>query len=234
MSVTRGKRFREAKARVEDRPYELREALELVQDIAPARFDETIDLAIRLGVDPRRADQMVRGSVLLPHGRGRAVRVLAFARGEKEKEALEAGADYAGVEDLVEKISTGWLEFDRAVATPDVMGVVGRIGKILGPRGLMPNPKSGTVSFEIGKVVGEVKAGKVEFRVDRNGNVHILIGKASFPVDALMGNAVAVFDTIIRAKPSSSKGQYIRGASVASTMGPGVKIDAQHVMSLFK
>lgn len=232
--MRRGKRFREAKATVEDRRYELREALELMRETSFAKFDETVDLAIRLGVDPRRADQMVRGSVLLPHGRGRAVRVLAFAKGEKEKEALEAGADYVGAEDLVERISAGWLEFDRAVATPDVMGLVGRIGKILGPRGLMPNPKSGTVSFEIGKVVSEVKAGKVEFRVDKNGNVHIPIGKVSFPVDSLMENAVAVFDTVIRAKPSSSKGQYIRGASVVSTMGPGVKVDPQHVVNLFK
>jgi len=232
--VRRGKRFREAKTRIEDQRYELREALELLRETSFAKFDETVDLAIRLGVDPRRAEQMVRGSVLLPHGRGRAVRVLAFAKGEKEKEALEAGADYVGAEDLVEKISAGWLEFDRAVATPDVMGLVGRIGRILGPRGLMPNPKSGTVSFEIGKVVSEVKAGKVEFRVDKNGNVHIPIGKVSFPVDSLMENAVAVFDTVIRAKPSSSKGQYIRGASVASTMGPGVKVDPQHVVNLFK
>jgi large subunit ribosomal protein L1 len=232
--VRRGKRFREAKATVEDRRYELREALGLMQETSFAKFDETVDLAIRLGVDPRRADQMVRGSVLLPHGRGRVVRVLAFAKGEKEKEALEAGADYVGAEDLVERISAGWLEFDRAVATPDVMGLVGRIGKILGPRGLMPNPKSGTVSFEIGKVVSEVKAGKVEFRVDKNGNIHIPIGKVSFPVDSLMENAVAVFDTVIRAKPSSSKGQYIRGASVVSTMGPGVKVDPQHVVNLFK
>jgi len=232
--VRRGKRLQEAKAKVENRPYELKEALGLVKQIASAKFDETVDLAVRLGVDPKRADQMVRGSVLLPHGRGKTVRVVAFAKGEKEKEALEAGADYVGAEDLVEKISGGWLEFDRAVATPDVMGVVGKVGKILGPRGLMPNPKSGTVSFEIGKVIREVKAGRVEFRVDKNGNVHVAIGKASFPVDRLMENAVAVFDTVIRARPSSSKGQYIREASVASTMGPGVKIDMQQVVSLVK
>lgn len=232
--MRRGKRLQEAKAKVENRPYELKEALGLVKQIASAKFDETVDLAVRLGVDPKRADQMVRGSVLLPHGRGKTVRVVAFAKGEKEKEALEAGADYVGAEDLVEKISGGWLEFDRAVATPDVMGVVGKVGKILGPRGLMPNPKSGTVSFEIGKVIREVKAGRVEFRVDKNGNVHVAIGKASFPVDRLMENAVAVFDTVIRARPSSSKGQYIREASVASTMGPGVKIDMQQVVSLVK
>jgi large subunit ribosomal protein L1 len=206
--------------------YELTEALSLVKKIHPASFDETVEVAVRLGVDPRHADQMVRGSVVMPHGVGKVPRVAVFAKGEKEKEALEAGADYVGAEDLVAKIQQeGWLEFDRAVATPDMMGLVGRLGKILGPRGLMPNPKSGTVTFDVGRVVREIKAGKVEFRVDKAGIIHAPVGRVSFADDALVENARALIESLIRMKPASSKGQYIKGIAVSSTMGPGVKVD---------
>ena len=206
--------------------YDLPEALSLVKQIHPAKFDETVEVAVRLGVDPRHADQMVRGSVVMPHGTGKVARVLVFAKGEKEKEALEAGADYVGAEDLVAKIQQeGWLEFDRAVATPDMMSLVGRLGRLLGPRGLMPNPKSGTVTFEVGRVVREIKAGKVEFRVDKAGIIHAPVGKVSFADETLVENARALIDALIRMKPSSSKGQYIRGIAVSSTMGPGVKVD---------
>ena len=206
--------------------YELTEALSLVKKIHPASFDETVEVAVRLGVDPRHADQMVRGSVVMPHGVGKVPRVAVFAKGEKDKEALEAGADYVGAEDLVAKIQQeGWLEFDRAVATPDMMGLVGRLGKILGPRGLMPNPKSGTVTFDVGRVVREIKAGKVEFRVDKAGIIHAPVGRVSFADDALVENARALIDALIRMKPASSKGQYIKGMAVSSAMGPGVKVD---------
>jgi large subunit ribosomal protein L1 len=206
--------------------YDLAEALALVKQIHPAKFDETVEVAVRLGVDPRHADQMVRGSVVMPHGIGKVARVVVFAKGEKEKEALEAGADYVGAEDLVAKIQQeSWLEFDRAVATPDMMSVVGRLGRILGPRGLMPNPKSGTVTFEVGRVVREIKAGKVDFRVDKAGIIHAPVGRVSFPEEALSENARAIIDALIRMKPASSKGQYIKGIAVSSTMGPGVKVD---------
>jgi large subunit ribosomal protein L1 len=206
--------------------YDLAEALMLVKEIHPAKFDETVEVVVRLGVDPRHADQMVRGSVVMPHGIGKVARVVVFAKGDKEKEALEAGADYVGAEDLVAKIQQeGWLEFDRAVATPDMMSLVGRLGKILGPRGLMPNPKSGTVTFEVGRVVREIKAGKVEFRVDKAGIIHAPVGKVSFSDEALVENARAIIDALIRMKPASSKGQYIKGIAVSSTMGPGIKVD---------
>jgi large subunit ribosomal protein L1 len=206
--------------------YELTEALSLAKKIHPASFDETVEVAVRLGVDPRHADQMIRGSVVMPHGVGKVPRVAVFAKGEKEKEALEAGADYVGAEDLVAKIQQeGWLEFDRAVATPDMMGLVGRLGKILGPRGLMPNPKSGTVTFDVGRVVREIKAGKVEFRVDKAGIIHAPVGRVSFADDALVENARALIEALIRLKPASSKGQYIKGIAVSSTMGPGLKVD---------
>jgi large subunit ribosomal protein L1 len=206
--------------------YDLAEALMLVKKIHPAKFDETVEVVVRLGVDPRHADQMIRGSVVMPHGIGKVARVVVFAKGEKEKEALEAGADYVGAEDLVAKIQQeGWLDFDRAVATPDMMSLVGRLGKILGPRGLMPNPKSGTVTFEVGRVVREIKAGKVEFRVDKAGIIHAPVGKVSFSDEALIENARAIIDTLIRMKPASSKGQYIKGIAVSSTMGPGIKVD---------
>jgi large subunit ribosomal protein L1 len=206
--------------------YALEEAVELAAKLATAKFDETLELAIRLGVDPRQADQNVRGTVVLPHGTGRSVRVAVFAKGEKEREAKEAGADYVGAEDLVKKIQDeNWLEFDSAVATPDMMGMVGRIGKILGPRGLMPNPKLGTVTFDVGKAVSELKAGKIEFRVDKAGIVHLPFGKASFGRDKLLANASAALTSILKAKPASAKGNYVLTVSVSSTMGPGIKIN---------
>ena len=211
--------------------YDLPEALSLVKQVHPAKFDETVEVVVRLGVDPRHADQMVRGSVVMPHGIGKVARVLVFAKGEKEKEALEAGADHVGAEDLVAKIQQeGWLEFDRAVATPDMMSLVGRLGRLLGPRGLMPNPKSGTVTFEVGRVVREIKAGKVEFRVDKAGIIHAPVGKVSFADEVLVENARALIDALIRLKPSSSKGQYIRSIAISSTMGPGVKVDPTQVI----
>jgi large subunit ribosomal protein L1 len=221
-----GKKTSEARKKLESgKRYGLPEALQLVKELSFARFDETVEMAVRLGVDPRHADQMVRGSVVLPHGVGKTPRVLVFAKGEKEREALEAGADYVGGEDLAQRISDGWLDFDRTAATPDMMGVVGRLGKILGPRGLMPNPRSGTVSLDIGRVVQEIKAGKVEFRVDRAGIVHAGIGKVSFPTASLEENAQTLLDTLMRLKPATSKGKYLRSITLSSTMGPGVKID---------
>jgi large subunit ribosomal protein L1 len=222
-----GKKYVAARSLVDRaKRYDLPEALALVKKTHPAKFDETVEVAVRLGVDPRHADQMVRGSVVMPHGIGKVARVVVFAKGEKEKEAREAGADYVGAEDLVAKIQQeGWLEFDRAVATPDMMSVVGRLGRILGPRGLMPNPKSGTVTFEVGRVVQEIKAGKVDFRVDKAGIIHAPVGKVSFSDEALVENARAIIDALTRMKPASSKGQYIRGIAVSSTMGPGIKVD---------
>jgi large subunit ribosomal protein L1 len=199
-----------------------------------AKFDETVDVAARLGVDPRHADQMVRGSVVLPNGIGKAVRVLVFAKGEKEKEAQDAGADVVGNDDLVEKIKGGWFDFDKVVATPDMMGVVGKIGKILGPRGLMPNAKTGTVTFDVTKAVTELKAGKIEFRVEKAGIVHVPVGKVSFGVEKLVQNVSAFLETIIRMKPASSKGTYLRSIVVSSTMGPGIKIDTLMVKDLSK
>lgn len=228
-----GKSYRAALEKVDrNRRYTLEEALRLVRATARVKFDETVELAVHLGVDPRQADQNVRGTVLLPHGMGKAVRVLAFAKGEKEKEAREAGADFVGGEDLVKKISEGWLDFDKAVATPDMMGAVARIGKILGPRGLMPNPKSGTVTLDIGKAVNELKAGKLEFRVDKAGNVHMPLGKVSFPDDQLLENAKMALVSLVRAKPASSKGNYIRGVALSATMGPGIKVDPSQVITL--
>ena len=217
-----------------DRRYELEEALTLVKDLGYAKFDESVDLAVRLGVNPRHADQMVRGSVALPGGVGKNVTVLAFAQGEKMKEAEEAGADYVGSEEYIKKIQDGWLEFDRAVATPDLMSQVGRLGKILGPRGLMPNPKAGSVTFDVGRAVKELKAGKVEFRVDKVGIVHVTIGRRSFDVGTLLENAKAVFETLLRLKPASAKGVYFRSIYVSSTMGPGLRLDPVAVMNLFQ
>ncbi len=205
--------------------YELREALGLVQDMAFAKFDETIEIAVRLGVNPRHADQMVRGGVVLPHGVGKVPRVVVFAKGDKEREAVEAGGDFVGGEDLAQKIAGGWLDFDRTAATPDMMAVVGKLGKILGPRGLMPNPRTGTVDLDIGRVVREIKSGKVEFRVDRAGIIHVGIGKVSFSLDSLEENARTLLDTLVRVKPNTSKGKYMRTISLSSTMGPGVKVD---------
>jgi len=230
-----GKKMLEAHKKFDKgRRYELREALQLVQDIAFAQFDESVEIAVSLGVNPRHADQMVRGSVVLPHGVGKTPRVLVFAKGEKEREALEAGADYVGAEELAQKITEGWLDFDRAAATPDMMGVVGRLGKILGPRGLMPNPRSGTVALDIGRVVHEIKAGKVEFRVDRAGIVHAGIGRVSFPIESLEENAHTLLETLARLKPATSKGKYMRSIALASTMGPGVKVDEMIVANSLK
>lgn len=228
-----GKTYRAALAKVDrNRRYLLEEGLRLVRETARAKFDETVEMAVRLGVDPRQADQNIRGTVPLPHGMGKQVRVLAFAKGEKEKEAQEAGADFVGAEDLIKKITEGWLDFDKAVATPDMMGAVGRIGKILGPRGLMPNPKTGTVTLEIGKAVKEIKAGKLEFRVDKAGIVHVPVGKASFAAEQLIDNARAVLTSILRAKPPSAKGNYVRGVTLSTTMGPGIKVDLSQVRAM--
>lgn len=205
--------------------YPVEEAVGLLKGKAFAKFDETVELAFNLGVDPRKSDQMVRGTVLLPHGTGRTVRVLAFAKGEKEMEAREAGADFTGGEDLVEKIKGGWLDFDKAVATPDMMGAVGKIGKILGPRGLMPNPKLGTVTFDVGKAVMELKAGKVEYKAEKAGIVHMPIGKVSFSAEAIVENARAAVNAVLKAKPATSKGKYLKKLCISCTMGPGILVD---------
>lgn len=231
----RGKRYTEVKKKIEPGTrYTLREAMEITISSAGAKFDETVDAAIRLGVNPKHADQMVRGSCALPHGLGKTVRVLVFAKGDKEREALEAGADYAGSDELVEKIKGGWLDFDRVVATPDIMGTVGKLGKILGPRGLMPNPKVGTVTFDVKDAVQELKAGKVEFRVEKAGIVHSPVGKASFGADKLVENLLALIDTIIKLKPASSKGTYLKTISLSTTMGPGVKVDTTDVRNILR
>ena len=225
-----GKKIDNAYKKVERmREYSLEEAMKLVKELSYTRFDETVDIALNLGVNPKKSDQMVRGTVVLPHGTGKKVRVLVFAKGEKEKEALDAGADYTGTEDLVEKIQKGWLDFDSAVATPDIMGLVGKLGKILGPRGLMPNPKLGTVTFDISKAVKEIKAGKVEYRTEKAGIVHVHIGKLSFDEAALLDNARVVIDSIIKAKPSTSKGKYIKRITLSSTMGPGIRVDVGRI-----
>jgi len=220
-----GRKFAAAKAQVAERAYTLEEAIPLVQKVKFAKFDETVELAVRLGVDPKHADQMVRGTVVLPHGLGKTKRVLAIAGGEKQKEAQEAGADVVGGEEIVEKIQGGWMDFEAVVATPDMMKTVGRLGKILGPRGLMPNPKTGTVTFEIARAVREIKAGKVEFRVDKTGIVHVPVGKTSFPSPSLLANAQALVDSIVKAKPAAAKGRYLRSITLCSTMGPAVRID---------
>ncbi|MBI3304344.1 MAG: 50S ribosomal protein L1 [Deltaproteobacteria bacterium] len=221
------KGYRSAAAKVDrDRQYPLGEALALARGTARAKFDETVELAVRIGVDPRKADQNVRGTVILPHGTGKSVRVAVFAKGDKAREAEAAGADVVGGEDLVKRISEeGWLEFDKAVATPDMMGLVGRLGKILGPRGLMPNPKVGTVTMDVSRAVQELKGGKVEYRVDKAGNVHMPVGKVSFGEQRLLDNASAVLDSLVRAKPASAKGTYLLRVAVSTTMGPGVRVD---------
>lgn len=221
-----GNKIKAAKEKVErSKEYSLEEAIRIVKESSYTKFDEAVDLALNLGIDPKKSDQMVRGSVSLPHGIGKKVRVLVFAKGEKEKEAVDAGADIVGAEDLVEKISKGWLDFDKAVATPDMMGLVGKLGKILGPRGLMPNPKLGTVTFDIARAVKEIKAGKVEYKAEKAGIVHVPIGKVSFDNQKLLDNAKAVLDSIVKAKPATSKGKYLKKISISSTMGPGVRID---------
>lgn len=226
------KKLKEALAKVDrNKSYTLNDGLELVTKAAFAKFSETVDVAVRLGVDPRHADQMVRGAVVLPNGLGKEVRVLVFAKGEKEKEARDAGADYVGADDLVAKIQEGWFDFDTAIATPDMMGVVGKIGKLLGPRGLMPNPKVGTVTFDIGRAVNESKSGKVEFRVEKAGIIHAPVGKVSFEADKLKENILALIDALVKSKPSAAKGTYIKKISISSTMGPGVNLDVSDVSS---
>jgi large subunit ribosomal protein L1 len=230
-----GKKYAEVLKKVDrEKRYGLDEALDLLSEVHFAKFDETVEVALRLGVDPRHADQMVRGSVVLPNGLGKTVKVLVFAKGQKEKEAQEAGADYVGAEDLIERIQKGWLDFDSTIATPDVMGMVSKLGKILGPRGLMPNPKVGTVTFDIAKTVKEMKAGRVEFRVDKAGNLHAPVGKVSFGKERLMENVNTLLETIVRLKPPSSKGTYIKGMALSTTMSPGIKIDSAHARNLTK
>ncbi len=229
----RGKKYRAALEKIDrTKRYTFEEGLNLALECAYAKFDETLDIAVRLGVDPRHADQMVRGTVVLPNGLGKKVRVIVFAKGEKVKEALDAGADEAGGEELIEKIKGGWLDFDKAVATPDMMGQVGKIGKILGPRGLMPNAKLGTVTFDVEKVVKEIKAGKVDFRVEKTGIVHAPMGKVSFGAEKLLQNIATFLDTLIRLKPPSAKGTYLRGIAISTTMGPGIRIDPVAVKNI--
>jgi large subunit ribosomal protein L1 len=231
----RGKKYLESKKSVDSQKrYEFAEAVESAIKSSFAKFDETIDVAVRLGVDPRHADQMVRGTVVLPNGLGKEVKVLVFAKGEKESEAKEAGADFVGSDDLVEKIQGGWFGFDKAIATPDMMGSVGKIGKLLGPRGLMPNAKTGTVTFDVAKAVQELKAGKIDFRVEKAGIVHAPMGKVSFGVEKIIQNLTAFLETIMRLKPSSSKGTYLKAIAISTTMGPGFKIDTALVKDLVK
>jgi len=227
-----GKKYRLAVAKVErDKRYDVAEVMGVVKDSSFAEFDETVDVAINLGVDPKYSDQMVRGACVLPHGTGKAVRVLVFAKGEKQEEAKAAGADFVGLEDMAEKINGGWLDFDKTVATPDVMGIVGKLGKILGRKGLMPNPKTGTVTFDLQKAIREAKGGKIEFRVEKAGIVHAVIGKKSFEADKLKENLMALVETLLRLKPASAKGTYLKRITVSTTMGPGVKVDPATVIS---
>ena len=221
-----GKKWKAAKALVGDKLYGMQEAIELVKRTASAKFDETVEMALRLGVDPKRSDQMVRGSVVLPHGTGVKVRILVFAKGDKEKEARDAGAEIVGGDDLVEKVKGGWLEFDKAIATPDMMGNVGKLGKVLGPRGLMPNPKTGTVTFEVAKAISDIRKGRVEFKIEKAGIVHVRIGKVSFEANKLRENGAMLLDSVMKAKPASSKGRYLKSVTVTSTMGPGIPLDA--------
>jgi len=230
-----GKQLKAAKTKV-DRTltYSIDEAIALVKETAYAKFDESVDVSVKLGVDPRKADQMVRGAVVLPNGLGKTIRVLVFAKGEKALEAQEAGADHVGGDDLVEKIKAGWFDFDTAIATPDMMGTVGKIGKLLGPRGLMPNPKVGTVTFEIARAVNEAKSGKIEYRVEKAGIVHAPVGKASFDVEQLKGNVLTLMDALMKAKPSTAKGTYVKKVTISSTMGPGIGVDVPALQALVK
>lgn len=230
-----GKKYTAAKSKIDrDVTYPLNDAVGLVKEVAFANFDETVDLTVRLGVDPRKADQMVRGAVVLPNGLGKKVRVLVFAKGAKAQEALDAGADFVGGDDLVEKIQGGWFEFDTAIATPDMMGTVGKIGRLLGPRSLMPNPKVGTVTFDVGRAVSESKSGKVEYRVEKTGIIHAPVGKVSFDQDKLQENVLSLMDALIKAKPATAKGTYLKKISISSTMGPGVQVDIPGVQALVK
>src|SRR6187431_3584218 len=226
---TRGKKYQAARQQVPAKPHTIEEAVPLIQKVKYTKFDETVELSVRLGVDPKHSDQMVRGTVVLPHGLGKAKRVLVIANAEKQREATEAAADEVGGEEVVEKILGGWQDFDAVVATPDMMRAVGKLGKVLGPRGLMPNPKTGTVTPNVKQAVTEIKAGKVEFRVDKTGIVHAPVGKTSFSSEFLVANAAALIDSIVRAKPAAAKGKYLKSITVSSTMGPGVKIDETHV-----
>jgi large subunit ribosomal protein L1 len=231
----RGKKYSESKKKIDSEDVgSFNDAVKMTLESSFAKFDETVDLAVRLGVDPRHAEQMVRGSVVLPHGTGKDVKVAVFAKGEKEKEATDAGADFVGNDDLIEKIKGGWFGFDKAVATPDMMGTVGKIGKLLGPRGLMPNAKSGTVTFDLARAIQDLKAGKIDFRVEKAGIVHAPMGKVSFGVDKIVQNIAAFFDTIMRLKPASSKGTYLKGIAISTTMGPALKIDSALVKDLLK
>jgi len=226
------KKKRAARAKIDrTKRYTLEEAIKLVKEVAYANFDESVDIAVRLGVDPRHSDQMVRGAVVLPHGIGKKIRVLVFAKGEKEKEAIEAGADYVGAEEYIEKIKQGWLEFDRVIAIPQMMSQVGKLGKILGPRGLMPNPKMGTVTMDVATAVKEAKAGKIEYKVDKAGIIHAPVGRVSFDEQKLKENILTLMEDIIRRKPPSAKGTYIKSIAISSTMGPGIKIDPQSILS---
>lgn len=233
--MAQGKKYLAAKGKVEpDKNYTLEEGVAALKAAVYVKFDETVDIVVRLGVDPRHADQMVRGTVVLPNGTGKSVRVLVLAKGEKEKEAKDAGADYVGNDDYIEKISGGWFDFDRIVATPDMMGTVSKLGKILGPKGLMPNPKTGTVTFDVGRAVNEIKKGQIAFKVDKAGNLHSIVGKASFSQEALVQNIMALLETVVKNKPSSSKGQYLKGVTISSTMGPGIKLDTAPLRNALK
>jgi large subunit ribosomal protein L1 len=224
-----GKKFTAAAAQVGVKQYSIEDAIPLVQKVKYAKFDETVEMAMRLGVDPKHADQMVRGTVVLPHGLGKSKKVLVIAGADKQKDASDAGADHVGGEELVEKIIGGWMDFDAVVATPDMMRAVGKLGKVLGPRGLMPNPKTGTVTPNVGQAIKEIKAGKVEFRVDKTGIIHAPVGKTSFPAQSLIDNAHALVDSVVKAKPAAAKGRYLKSVTVSSTMGPGVSIDTAHI-----
>jgi large subunit ribosomal protein L1 len=227
-----GKKYQEALKQFDSKAlYDGQEAIELVKKIAPAKFDETIEVAFRLGVDPKKADQQIRGAVVLPNGTGRTQRVLVFAKGEKAKEAEAAGADYVGDDDMINKIQQGWFDFDVVVATPDMMASVGKLGRVLGPKGLMPNPKTGTVTFEVARAVEEIKAGKIEYRVDKAGNIHVPIGKKSFETAKLLENFQTIVDTLVKAKPAAAKGQYFRSVTISSTMGPGVRVNPAKLAS---
>ena len=233
MRKKRGKRYKNLASKIDNKKeYSLEDAIALSKSLASVKFDEAVVMAIRLGVKPQQADQMVRGSIVLPKGIGKKTKILVFAKGEKEKEALDAGADFVGAENMIEKVTGGWMEFDRVVATPDMMGAVGKLGKVLGPRGLMPNPKSGTVTFELARAIKEIQAGKVEFKTEKAGIVHVPIGKASFKPEDLIENARVILETIVRMKPASSKGHYLKSITVSTTMGPGVKADSVQISKL--